>query len=66
LSKFSSAKDLESVGLEHLKHDLQRLGLLCGGNLAQRAERLFSTKNKSPAEFDPSILAANASKKRKK
>eukprot|EP01122_Echinamoeba_exundans_P003611 TRINITY_DN13691_c0_g1_i1.p1 TRINITY_DN13691_c0_g1~~TRINITY_DN13691_c0_g1_i1.p1 ORF type:complete len:422 (-),score=132.06 TRINITY_DN13691_c0_g1_i1:51-1316(-) len=66
LSEYSSAKELESVGLEHLKHELQRLGLLCGGNLIQRAERLFSTKGKSPAEFDPSILAANASKKRKK
>lgn len=41
LSQYSSASELESCGLEHLKTELKRLGLKCGGSLSQRAERLF-------------------------
>lgn len=66
LNLYETAKDLESVGLEKLKLELTRLGLLCGGNALQRAERLFSTKGKTPDQFDQSILAGNQAKRRKK
>jgi len=39
LQNFSSAKELESLGLETLKMELKNRGLLCGGNLKERAER---------------------------
>jgi len=58
LNRFDSAKDVESVGLDELKEELFRLGLLCGGNLQQRAERLFSLKGKkSFSEIDPKLFA---------
>ncbi len=44
LSAFSSAQELESLGLDVLKAELQRLGLKCGGRLEQRAARLFLLK----------------------
>ena len=36
----------EAVSPDALKAELTRLGLKCGGNLAQRADRLFATKGK--------------------
>nr|SVE74619.1 EOG090X0OE5 [Daphnia barbata] len=57
LLDFSSSKALESLGLNHLKHELQRLGLKCGGSLSERASRLFSIKGLSSDEIDPSLLA---------
>jgi splicing factor 3A subunit 3 len=54
---FASAAELEGVGLEVLKASLTALGLKCGGNLEQRAERLFSTKGKERSAWDKSILA---------
>jgi len=41
LELHTSAKQLEGYGLEHLKQDLMRRGLKCGGSLEQRALRLF-------------------------
>jgi len=40
-----------------LKATLQSLGLKCGGTVAQRAERLFSTKGLPRAQWDKKILA---------
>jgi len=57
LEKFSSAEELESVGLDTLKKELARLGLLCGGTLKQRAERLFSIKGKDFNSLDPKLFA---------
>jgi hypothetical protein len=45
-------QELEVYGLEHLKHDLKRQGLKCGGSLSQRAERLFLLKTASFEELD--------------
>nr|CCA19205.1 conserved hypothetical protein [Albugo laibachii Nc14] len=56
-SKFTTAKDLEQLGLETLKEILKRRGLKCGGNLEQRAARLFSIKNKAWDEIDAKIKA---------
>ncbi|CAN6483163.1 unnamed protein product [Victoria cruziana] len=41
---FQTAKDLEILGMEKLKSELQARGLKCGGTLDQRAERLFLLK----------------------
>lgn len=66
LMQYESAKELEAVGLDALKHELLRLGLLCGGSLQQRAERLFSTKGKDRALWDRSLYEAKKGKKKKK
>lgn len=47
LDKYSSASELEPLGLNHLKAELKRLGLKCGGTLQERAERLFHLKTTS-------------------
>jgi len=57
LDMFSSAAELESLGLEELKEQLQLRGLKCGGALKERAERLFSVKGKTPDQYDPKIRA---------
>ena len=45
LGDVGTAVELEAYGLERLKNELARLGLKCGGSLAQRAERLFLLKS---------------------
>ena len=47
LSSYDSPTSLEDLGLDHLKAELTRVGLKCGGNLKQRAERLFLLKTSS-------------------
>ncbi|NWR09519.1 SF3A3 factor, partial [Paradoxornis webbianus] len=59
LSAFSSWEELASLGLDRLKSALLALGLKRGGTLEERAQRLFSTKGKSPEELDPSLFAKN-------
>nr|SVE76197.1 EOG090X0OE5 [Daphnia hispanica] len=63
LLDFDSSKSLESLGLNHLKHELQRLGLKCGGSLSERTSRLYSIKGLSIEEIDPSLLAKAPKKK---
>lgn len=63
LQNFDSSKALESLGLNHLKHELQRLGMKCGGSLSERASRLYSIKGLSVEEIDPSLLAKPPKKK---
>jgi len=66
---YSSAVELEVLGLIALKSELMRLGLKIGGNLKQRAERLWSTKGLTPDLYDPAIKAVamnNTNKRRKK
>jgi len=57
LNQISTIEELESLGLEKLKTELQNLGLLCGGTLKQRAERLFSVKGKNATEIEPKFFA---------
>ena len=59
LSAFSSAWELESLGLDVLKAELQRLGLKCGGQLEQRAARLFLLKSTPVAKLGPEHKPAN-------
>jgi len=51
LEKFTSAVELEGLGLDALKKALQAKGMKCGGNLQQRAQRLWQTKGKSLDEI---------------
>jgi len=57
LNKYSSVEELESVGLDKLKQELQRLGLLCGWSLKERAQRLYSIKGKDIGSIDPKLFA---------
>jgi len=57
LSAFSSWEELASLGLDRLKLALLALGLKCGGTLEERAIRLFSTKDKSLGQIDPTLFA---------
>ncbi|KAI1294781.1 Splicing factor 3A subunit 3 [Halotydeus destructor] len=56
LSGFSSCDELASLGLDRLKSALMALGLKCGGTLEDRAQRLWSTKDKQLDELDPSLF----------
>ncbi|XP_052056461.1 splicing regulator SDE2 [Apodemus sylvaticus] len=57
LSAFSSAAELESLGLERLKCELMALGLKCGGTLQERAARLFAVRGLAKELIDPALFA---------
>nr|GLL25645.1 protein SDE2 homolog isoform X1 [Ipomoea trifida] len=50
--EISSAEELEALGMEKLKSELQVRGLKCGGTLQERAARLFLLKT-TPLEMLP-------------
>ncbi|KAG6575301.1 Replication stress response regulator SDE2, partial [Cucurbita argyrosperma subsp. sororia] len=54
---FNSASEMEVVGLERLKAELQARGLKCGGTLQERAARLFLLKS-TPLDKLPKKLLA--------
>ncbi|KAJ1414706.1 Telomere stability C-terminal [Sesbania bispinosa] len=54
---FNSAAELEVLGLEKLKSELQSRGLKCGGTLQERAARLFLLKS-TPLDKLPKKLLA--------
>ena len=53
--EYSSIDKIESLGMSHLKAELQRRGLKAGGTLSERAQRLFSVRGKAVDEIDPKI-----------
>ncbi|KAF7826176.1 protein SDE2-like protein [Senna tora] len=53
----SSAAELEALGMERLKSELQSRGLKCGGTLQERAGRLFLLKS-TPLDKLPKKLFA--------
>ncbi|KAK4418521.1 Replication stress response regulator SDE2 [Sesamum alatum] len=55
--EYQSAAELEVLGLERLKLELQARGLKCGGTLQERAARLFLLKT-TPLEMLPKKLFA--------
>ncbi|XP_031128366.1 replication stress response regulator SDE2 isoform X3 [Ipomoea triloba] len=55
--EISSAEELEVLGMEKLKSELQVRGLKCGGTLQERAARLFLLKT-TPLEMLPKKLLA--------
>jgi hypothetical protein len=54
---FSSAREMEVMGMERLKSELQSRGLKCGGTLQERAARLFLLKA-TPLDKLPKKLLA--------
>ncbi|CAN8237699.1 unnamed protein product [Cochlearia groenlandica] len=54
---FNSASDMEVMGMERLKSELQSRGLKCGGTLQERAARLFLLKT-TPLDKLPKKLLA--------
>ena len=65
LSAFSSAAELESLGLERLTCELMALGLKCGGTLQERAARLFSVRGLTKELIDPALFAKPSKGKKK-
>ncbi|KAM9316876.1 splicing regulator SDE2 [Gastrophryne carolinensis] len=65
LLTFSSAAELEALGLDKLKTELMSLGLKCGGTLQERAARLFSVRGLSREQIDPALFAKPAKGKKK-
>ncbi|PON98022.1 hypothetical protein TorRG33x02_060960 [Trema orientale] len=55
--QINSAAELEVLGLERLKSELQACGLKCGGTIQERAARLFLLKS-TPLEKLPKKLLA--------
>ncbi|KAK1559999.1 hypothetical protein Q3G72_021000 [Acer saccharum] len=53
--EFNSAAEMEVLGMERLKTELQARGLKCGGTLQERAARLFLLKT-TPVEKLPKKL----------
>ncbi|TKR76577.1 hypothetical protein L596_017695 [Steinernema carpocapsae] len=58
LDSMDSAAALEPLGLDHLKFELEQRGMKCGGNLTERAKRLFSVKGLTPDKYPKSVKAA--------
>ncbi|XP_056424489.1 splicing regulator SDE2 [Hyla sarda] len=65
LLAFTSASELEVLGLEKLKVELMALGLKCGGTLQERAARLFSVRGLTREQIDPSLFAKPSKGKKK-
>eukprot|EP00644_Phytophthora_capsici_P016308 jgi/Phyca11/535316/estExt2_fgenesh1_pg.C_PHYCAscaffold_340035 len=57
LMKFETVEALEALGLERLKVELSRRDLKCGGNLTERASRLFSVRGKAWEDIDAKLKA---------
>lgn len=55
--EFNSSVEMEVLGMERLKSELQERGLKCGGTLQERAARLFLLKT-TPIERLPKKLLA--------
>lgn len=55
---YTSAEELEELGLEALKAELQQRGLKCGGTLSDRAKRLWQVRKMTDmTKVDPVLLA---------
>ncbi len=55
-----SAAALEAHGLDALKAELRRLGLKCGGTLAERAARLFALRGRTRLHAEDGALLPKA------
>lgn len=65
LTTVTCVEQLELLGLDVLKEELRRRGLKCGGTLAERAGRLFSTRGLTAEQLDPALLAKPPKTRRK-
>jgi hypothetical protein len=60
LGKYADGQQLQEIGPEVIKQELQRMGIKCGGSLEERANRLFSTKGiTTKAQINKNILAVS-------
>lgn len=66
MDAFTSAEELETVGLESLKSALVSRGMKCGGTVQERAARLFSVKGLTPDQIDPSLKSKGGKVKKSK
>jgi len=58
LDSFPGEEQLHEIGGDLLKQELQKLGLKCGGSVAERAKRLWATRGKSfRSELDAKLIA---------
>lgn len=57
IGSFDSAQQLETVGMDRMKAELQRHGMKCGGTMSERAARLFLLKSTSVKHLDRKHLA---------
>ena len=57
LQRFAAAEELEPLGLDRLKQELQQCGLKCGGTLADRAARLYLLKSTPLEQLDAKHFA---------
>ncbi|XP_025782038.1 replication stress response regulator SDE2 [Puma concolor] len=57
LLAFTSAAEMEALGLDRLKSELTARGLKCGGTLRERAARLFSVRGLAREQMDPALFA---------
>jgi len=57
LNGIGSVDELETLELDHLKAELQRRGLKCGGMASERATRLWSVRGLKPAQYPKNIRA---------
>ncbi|XP_042781249.1 replication stress response regulator SDE2 isoform X2 [Panthera leo] len=57
LLAFTSAVEMEALGLDRLKSELTARGLKCGGTLRERAARLFSVRGLAREQMDPALFA---------
>ena len=60
LHKYKSAQEVEALGLDHLKAELQRHGLKVGGSLSERAARLYLLSHTPLEKIDKKHLAKPA------
>ncbi|NXG74301.1 SDE2 regulator, partial [Baryphthengus martii] len=65
LLTFTSAAEMEALGLDKLKMELMSLGLKCGGTLKERAARLFAVRGLSRDQIDPALFAKPSKGKKK-
>lgn len=56
LMKYDNSVALEALGLDKLKHELAARGLMVGGNLTQRAVRLFQVRGLKPEQYPADVL----------
>ncbi|KAL6052881.1 Splicing factor 3A subunit 3 [Balamuthia mandrillaris] len=62
LLRFSSVEELEELGMDRLKRELQKRGMLCGGTAAERAARLWLARDTPLSLLDPSLFASSSNK----
>lgn len=61
-SSINGASDLEALGLDFIKEELNKRGMKCGGRLQERAQRLFLLKNYKLEDIDRKHFAKQSSK----